>query len=153
MISLISVFITLQVILLFFMAPHDWIHIPPFTDIRELEKYSSKTGRFVNSAIFAALIVLPLSLTYWYRPVYPLGALVTLCALYGLLTVGTVLTWWVPYFFGSSEKHKANFAEYRNTHHFLPSRSNNVIPNTMHVVLHILIWSCFAITIYLLMIW
>ena len=36
--NIISLFIVLQLILLFFMTFHDWVHIPPLTNIRDLEK-------------------------------------------------------------------------------------------------------------------
>jgi len=45
---------------------------------------------------------------------------------------------------------KADFAEYENTHHFLPARGDNVVPNTLHVILHLQIWICFILSVYLL---
>lgn len=131
------------------MALHDWIHFPPLTDIRELEKHSSKTGRLINSIIFAILILIPLFLTWFYRTNF-LWVLITIVSIYGILSLGTIVAWWMPYFFGSSEKHKADFAEYAHTHHFLPRRGDNVIPNTLHVILHIQIWTCLIISLYLL---
>jgi hypothetical protein len=147
---ILPIFIALQVILLFLMTFHDWVHLPPLTDIRELEKHSSKTGRLINSFIFALLILIPLSLTYFYAPGLPYSIRRTIAIFYGLLTLGTILSWWVPYIFGSSAAHKAAFAEYRTTHHFLPKRNDNVTPNTFHVILHIMIWSCFALSLYIL---
>jgi hypothetical protein len=148
--NILLTFIVLQIVLLFFMTFHDWVHLPPLTDIRELEKHSSQKGRLISSAIFFLIVFIPLLLTILYRNSFPVWALITIATSYGLLTVGTIFSWWVPYFFGSSEKHKADFAEYRNTHHFLPARSDNVIPNTFHVILHIQIWLCFGIALYLL---
>jgi hypothetical protein len=132
------------------MSLHDWVHLPPLTDIRELEKHSSWSGRLINSIIFALLILIPLGLTVIYQPYFPLWALITIVSFYGLLTLGTIFAWWVPYIFGSSEQHKIDFAEYRNTHHFLPKRGDNVVPNTFHVILHLQIWTCLAIAVYLL---
>ncbi len=148
--DVIPLFIVLQIILLFFMAFHDWVHLPPLTNIRDLEKYNSKKGRIINSTIFFFLIFIPLSLTVVYRMALPLWVLISLVNFYGWLTLGTLLSWWVPYMFGSSEKHKDNFIEYKNTHHFLPAQGDNVIPNTFHVILHVQIWTCFGIALYLL---
>lgn len=133
------------------MALHDWIHIPPLTDIRELEKHSTKNGRILNSIIFFFLIFIPLLLTWVYRLHFPLLVSATIATFYGLLTLGTVFSWWVPYMCGSSDEHKAGFAEYRNTHHFLPKRGGNVIPNTFHVILHLQIWICLVISLYSLL--
>src|SRR3990167_6599825 len=148
--DLISFFIILQIILLFFMTFHDWIHLPPLTNIRELEKNSTKKGRLINSIIFFFLIFIPLLLTLIYKPNFTFWSLISIFNFYFWLTLGTILSWWVPYFFGSSQQHKDNFAEYKNTHHFLPAHGDNVIPNTFHVILHLQIWSCFIISLYLI---
>jgi hypothetical protein len=150
MLTIFPFFITLQIILLF-MTLHDWVHLPPFTDIRELEKHSSKTERLINSFIFCCLILFPLSLTLIYNPSIPYWPLLAIAIDYGVCTLGTICAWWIPYFFGSSKTHKEGFAEYRNTHTFLPARGDNVIPNTFHIILHLQIWTCFAIACYLLM--
>lgn len=147
--TLITFFIILQTILLFVISLHDWIHIPPLTDISELKKHSTIKGRFINSTIFFVLIFIPLILTYLYQPHFPFWVSFSLMNFYGWLSLGTILSWWVPYLFGSSAQHKAHFAEYKNTHHFLPARGDNVIPNTFHVIMHLQIWTCFVISLYL----
>lgn len=148
--TIVSIFLVLQIILFFFMTFHDWVHLPPLTDIRELEKHSSTKGRLINSGIFALIIAIPFTLTWFYKTDFPWWALITISTFYGILTIGTILSWWVPYFFGSSPEHKAAFAEYHHTHHFLPKRGDNVVPNTFHVILHIQIWTCLVISLYLL---
>jgi len=147
--AILLLFIILQIILFFFMTLHDWIHLPPFTDIRALEKHSTKTGRLINSAIFGLFILTPLSLTLLYQPHFPTWILTQLILIYGFLSLGTIISWWIPYFFGSSAEHKAGFVEYRHTHHFLPSRGDNLVPNTLHVILHLQIWTCFYMSLYL----
>jgi hypothetical protein len=157
---LISFFIVLQIILLFFMVGHDWIHVPPLTNIRELEKHSTKMGRVINSTIFFFLIFVPLFLTGYFNPsdssysdhsAYPRWVLIIILSIYSVLSLGTIFAWWVPYIFGNySQEHAQGFAEYKNTHHFLPARRDNIAPNTLHVLLHLQIWACTAIAIYLL---
>ncbi len=150
---MLLIFISLQIILLFLMTFHDWVHLPPLTDIREMEKHSSWIGRLLNSIFFFFLIAIPLFLTWYYQPIFPFWAVATIANFYGWLTLGTILSWWIPYLFGSySVAHKEAFAEYKNTHHFLPPIGDHVIPNTFHVLLHIQIWICFGISIYLLII-
>jgi len=117
--NLIQLFIGLQIILFFFMTFHDWVHLPPLTDIREMEKHSTRKGRLINSMIFALIILIPLFLTWFYQPNFPRWVLISFVINYGMLTAGTILSWWVPYFFGPySATHKEAFAEYQNTHHF-----------------------------------
>lgn len=144
---LFVIFILLQLILFFLMTFHDWVHLPPLTDIAELEKHSSFWGRVLNSVIFALWIIITLVLTVQYAPELPTWVMVVLITFYGLLTLGTLFSWWLPYFFGSSAAHKKAFIEYKNTHHFLPARGDNVVPNTFHVILHLIIWTCFGIAL------
>jgi hypothetical protein len=132
------------------MTFHDWIHIPPLTDICELEKHYSKKERLISSSIYAFIIMMPLLLTWYYRFSFPQWVLIIFVIDYGLLTSGTIISWWIPYLFGRMESHKKEFTVYQNTHCFLPSRGENIIPNTLHVILHIQIWICFAISLYLL---
>lgn len=102
------------------MTFHDWVHLPPLTNIREMEKYSTRTGRLINSLLFFFIIFIPLVLTKYYQPSYPFWALVSIASFYGLLTIGTITSWWIPYFFGSyTEEFKEGSKEYKNTHHFL----------------------------------
>ncbi|MGQ3890186.1 hypothetical protein ACQUW5_14305 [Legionella sp. CNM-1927-20] len=145
-------FICLQIILLLFMLFHDWIPIPPFNDVTALKSADSYTYRLLGSCIngIAVLIPLLITLNYYYKPGIPLPAAFTIFLFYSLLTIGTILSWWIPYFLGSSQKHKAQFSKFKNTHHFLPARHNNVIPNTLHVILHIQVWICWIISIYFL---
>lgn len=148
---MITFFIVIQIILLLFMGLHDWIDIPPFTDIQELSKHHSVKERFVSAIINASFVLVALVLTVVYASTtYPLWVAIIIAVVYLLLTIGTICAWWIPYIFGSSQAHKAGFIEYRNTHHFLPARGDNVIPNTLHALLHLLVWASFGSSIYIL---
>jgi hypothetical protein len=90
----IAVFIGLQVVLFFLMTFHDWVHLPPFTDIRALEQHSSQKGRLITSTMFALMIAIPLLLTVAYSPEFPRWVLVTIAHFYGWLSlVGALLFW------------------------------------------------------------
>lgn len=144
-------FLIIQVILLLFMAFHDWVDIPPFTDLPALKKAHSFKFRLAGSCINAILVFIPLIITFSYRAcLSPFGIRLLIAAIYGLLTIGTISAWWIPYFGGRYWIHgnRAGFEEYRNTHSFLPARGNNIVPNTLHVILHIQVWICFGLSIY-----
>lgn len=143
-------FIVLQVILLFFMLSHDWISVKPFNDIAALKRDDTTAYRLLGSVINGLFVLIPLTLTWIYRDHLPLVVNWIIIGFYAVLTLGTILSWWVPYFWGSSEKHRQAFRKFQNTHHFLPSRGNNVVPNTLHVVLHLQVWTCLVLAIYFL---
>lgn len=148
--NLVYFFIILQTVLLLFVALHDWINLPPLTNIKDLKKGMSFRSRVIGSIIYFLVVFIPLILTIVHRDSLTTSILVHINIFYGLLTLGAILSWWVPYFFGSSEESKSNFVVYNNTHHFLPKIKDNVIPNSFHVILHLQVWVCFAISIYLL---
>lgn len=145
-------FILLQLILFLFMIFHDWISVPPFNDIKTLKISDSYFYRLLGSAINGIVVLIPLIITWHYyrQSAFPLSAIITISIFYFILTIGTILSWWVPYIFGSSQKHKLEFSKFNHTHHFLPKRGDNVIPNTLHVILHLQVWACLAISIYFL---
>ena len=148
---MIHFFIILQTILFFFMALHDWVDIPPFTNLSALRKAHSLRFRLLGSCINGGLVLLPLIVTLLYTSSpMPLWARLFRTGIYGLITIGTITAWWIPYFGGGYwiQGNKAGFEEYRDTHSFLPPRGSNVVPNTLHVILHLQIWSCFGLSLY-----
>lgn len=147
---MITFFIILQTILLLIMLFHDWVHIPPLTDIESLKKAHSVKFRLLGSLINGMFVFIPLCLTVAYAPgPYPFWVVLNMILFYLGLTIGTICSWWIPYFFGSSAELKEGFKEYKNTHHFLPPRGDNVVPNTFHVILHVLVWLCLLISLYI----
>lgn len=147
---LLTVFIVFQIIVALLLACHDWIHIPPLTDIRALEKAHTTGQRLFGSIINTSLILVPLAVSLYYWPSrMPTWAIYFSTCVYSLLTIGTLAAWWIPYYFGSSHEHKAGFKEYAHTHTFLPRRGTNVTPNTFHFIMHLFIWSCCIMSWYL----
>lgn len=152
---MISFFIAIQVLLFFAMILHDWIEFKPFTDLKALKKAHSFQERLFGSALNGIMVFIPLVITLLYRHSHlPLWAVLLFVAIYGLITFGTITAWWIPYFTGKYliDGNKAGFEEYKNTHSFLPDRGGHVIPNTLHVFLHVQVWLCFSIAVCLLFI-
>ena len=148
---MLTFFIILQIILAFFLAFHDWLDLPPLTDIKALEKYHTKKERLLSSCINTILVLIPSLMTIQSRGHFSLRGIAFIVISYLLLTIGTICAWWIPYIFGSSQEHKQGFVEYKNTHTFLPARGDNVVPNTLHIIMHLFIWSCLGIAIYYLL--
>lgn len=150
---MMTFFIAIQTSLFFFMILHDWVDLPPFTDLKALKKAHSFKLRLLGSVVNGGLVIIPLVITLVYsHSVLPLWARLVFVGTYGLITWGTLTAWWIPYFGGPYllKGNKAGFEEYRNTHSFLPPRGNNVVPNTLHVILHLQVWICFGISLFLL---
>lgn len=140
-------FLILQFILLLFMALHDWVAIPPFNDVNTLKKVDSISYRLMGTIINVLSVLIPFILTVLYCVNSDMNLFQTIIVFYCCLSLGTILSWWVPYMFGSSQKHKERFMKFKQTHHFLPPRGDHVIPNTLHVILHIQVWACLILSI------
>lgn len=144
-------FTVIQCTLFLFMALHDWIDIPPLTNLAALKKARPFKLRLIGSIVSSTLVLIPLVVTFFYLGSHPpLWARLLFAAIYGFITFGTITAWWIPYFGGRywMPGNKAGSEEYRDTHSFLPRRGNNVVPNTLHIILHIQIWACFGISLY-----
>lgn len=149
---MVTFFLILQFVLLLFMLFHDWIPLPPFNNIAALKTANTRFFLLMGSFVNGTLVLIPLTITFLYYNKENVSIYLTLLVVifYLTLTIGTILSWWIPYIFGSSQGHKHRFSKFKNTHHFLPSRGNNVVPNTLHVILHLQVWLCLGISIYFL---
>lgn len=148
---ILFLFITTQITLSLFMALHDWVEIPPFTHAKALREQHSWQLILFSTLINTLPVLWALYLTCSYYPgPYPSWVTISFVIIYTMITIGTICSWWIPYILGSSEKHKQGFIEYKHTHAFLPPRGDNVIPNTLHVLLHLQVWICCVISWYLL---
>lgn len=134
-------------ILFLFLTLHDLVHFPPLTNIKDLKDAESESRRFTDVAINGLCGLIPLALIVWFGPHQPTWSLRTIKCIYGLLLLGAFLSWWVPYFFGSSEEHRKAFEKFKNTHHFLPACGENIVPNTFHVIMHIMMLVCFILSL------
>jgi hypothetical protein len=143
----IMIFIGFAIFLFALLALHDLIHIPPFTNIEDLKKHESNTRRFIDVTINGLCGLIPLSLLIIFNPTFPSWALRTIQIFYGMLLIGAFLSWWIPYIFGSPLAHRKAFEKFKNTHHFLPTRGENIVPNTFHVFMHIIMLICFILSL------
>jgi hypothetical protein len=56
---------------------------------------------------------------------------------YGLLFIGQIRAWWIPYLFRPEPERAARYPiMFGKTYSFLPPR-NGTVPNTAHILLHL----------------
>src|SRR5437016_5834261 len=130
-----TVLITLQFLL---VVSHDWLDIPGWTHGRQVQAVLGPAkmwiGTLINS-IFPGLAA-GLAIYFWHRP--KPGPVVNYWTIYCAVTVVSAFTmWYVPYFFGASEKTKRMYASmYAGTRHALPPCGDNPRPNLLHLCFH-----------------
>jgi hypothetical protein len=130
--------LTLQAFQVVFLWLHDWIPVGRLNDVVAVRSQNTTTrlvlATLINSVPFT--IGLAYSLLYFERP-YPRWLLYWLWISYGVIFLGELLAWWIPYFFRAEPQRAARYqVMFGNTHSFLPRR-NGIAPNTAHVLLHL----------------
>jgi hypothetical protein len=132
-----TVLITLQAFVTAFLLLHDWIPLGRLNNLAAMRGEDSLGRRIWVTLLLAlpAAIGLYFSAERFGRP-YPQWLWMLLWITYGLLLLGLLSAWWVPYLLAPdrerAERYKVIFA---GTHSFLPER-NGITPNTLHVLFH-----------------
>ena len=146
---MLKFYISWQGVLWLMLLVHDWVPMYPLNDLRALRRTQTISQTIIYTGINVGACSWALietvrhyrhsSLSFPYDP----------WCIYAIMTIGTILSWWVPYLFGSSKQHQSKMKPYQSTHSFLPKCSSNIHPNTMHVIVHVFIWVACALGFYL----
>jgi hypothetical protein len=128
----------LQCFHVLFLALHDWIPLGTLNDVKAVRVANPApkliAGTLISLTPFAVGLVA--SAIYFGR-VYPAWLFWWLWISYGLLFVGELTAWWIPYLFHPEPERAARYQlMFGATHTFLPRR-NGIRPNTLHVILHL----------------
>ncbi len=118
---------------------HDFIPLPPLNDVFAAHR-THGTLKIVLGALISSLlpgIGLVLTWNLHGAPI-PLWLTCYLLGAYGFLFVGEIEAWWATYLFGYKAPQRAHeyHMMYGRTVAFLP-KTHGVVPNALHVVLHL----------------
>jgi hypothetical protein len=132
------ILIGLQLFQVLFLWLHDWIPLGRLNDVAAV-KSQDNTQRLVLVTLIQSVpftIGLWFSLLYFARP-YPHWLYRWLYISYGIIFIGQLRAWWIPYLFHFEPDRAARYQiMFGKTHHFLPIR-NGLVPNTAHILLHV----------------
>jgi len=137
---LIPMLIALQSFVVVFIALHDWVPLGALNNVRAVQAADPR-GKLVA---VTALSTLPFAIGLGSTIAYADGRLpgwlnIYLWVCYGVAVYGLIRAWWGPYLLYRAPARAARYqAMFSGTHAFLPER-NGVRPNTLHVILHIVI--------------
>ena len=141
---MLTLLVALQAVQVAILWLHDWVPIPPLNDV-SVVRSADTTTRLVT-------VTLIQSIPYTIGLVFSFAALSNgvpgwlgywLWISYGLLFLGQLRAWWLPYLVRPEPARAARYrAMFGATHAFLPEH-NGIRPNTLHVVLH----ACTAATL------
>ena len=130
--------VVLQAFQVLFLGLHDWVTLGRFNDTaavrREIPLKLLVLTTLVQTAFFA--VGLFFSIHYFGRS-YPPWLTYWLWISYGILFIGEIEAWWIPYLVRPNPTRAARYERmFGTTHSFLPHR-NGVVPNTAHILLHL----------------
>jgi hypothetical protein len=115
---------------------HDWIPLGRLTDLPALRRVHSRRNLVLGTIISSLPVTAGLVLSLAFTPTWPQWLSFYLLAAYGLLFIGELEAWWIPYLVWPQPQRAAEYAlVYGETWAFLPSH-NGITPNTFHVFLH-----------------
>lgn len=145
---MLSAFVALQGLLILYVALHDWVPVPPFNDLEAMRRGRSFSSRLVETIGNTAPLGLALGLSLSRGlggPSFAVAVLVV--AIFGVYAFGTLRAWWIPYLRGASPEMVAAYEVFERTHRFLPRQPGRIVPDTLHVVLHVQVWVCLGLAI------
>lgn len=132
-----SVLVALQGFHIAFLFLHDWIPLDRLNDVVSVRRLHT-LSQLVSTTLLGGL-PFALGLTFsWHFSggPYPVWVRTWLWVTYGLLFLGELRAWWIPYLLWPESSRAARYqALFGHTHSFLPRR-NGIVPNTLHVILH-----------------
>lgn len=121
-----------------FLWVHDWVPLGPLNDVAAVKSQDTRR-RLITVTLIQSVpytIGLWFSVLHWRR-LYPGWLYDWLLISQGLLLVGELRSWWMPYLFRPDPERAARYRIlFGRTHTFLPMR-NGMVPNTAHILLHI----------------
>ncbi|MFZ3374690.1 MAG: hypothetical protein WA183_03970 [Chthoniobacterales bacterium] len=130
--------LALQAFQVVFLWIHDWVPLGCLNDVVAV--------RSQETLLRLAIVTLVQSVPYtvglffsarYFDRLYPGWLDIWLWISYGILFVGQLRAWWIPYFLWVEPERAERFQRmFGNTHSFLPEH-NGIVPNTAHILLHL----------------
>ena len=139
--------VILQALQVVFLWLHDWMPLGELNDVAAVRR-ADPMPRLIKVTLIQSVpwtIGLVFTLRHVTTP-FPDWLWWWLWISYGMLFIGELRAWWVPYLFRPEPERAARYrVMFGNTHTFLPER-NGIRPNTLHAMLH----ACTAATLLIL---
>jgi hypothetical protein len=131
------ILLALQTFQVAFLLFHDWIPLGRLNDVAAVRRENSLASLIANTLIVGGLFAFGLGASiHYYGRAYPGWLRQWLFVSYGLLFLGELRAWWIPYLIHAEPQRAARYREmFGHTHSFLPMR-NRIAPNTLHIILH-----------------
>jgi hypothetical protein len=137
LLTLFTFLITLQFVA---VVVHDLVDIPGWTHGKQVQSIMGTRKLWIATMVNAVFpgVAVAFAIRYWNKPkpAFVYDYWLIYCA---VTVLSAIAMWYVPYFFGTTEKRKRDFSKmYAGTRQVLPRRSDHPRPNLLHVCFHFL---------------
>ena len=127
----------LQSFQVLFLWTHDWVPLGRLNNVAAVRREDSRSRLAVVTLIQSVPYTIGLVgsfVAFGHR--YPGWLSSWLKISYGLLLLGQLRAWWIPYLFGGDAERVVRYRRmFGRTHALLPVR-HGIVPNTAHILLH-----------------
>ena len=129
--------LALQSFQVVFLWTHDWFPLGRLNDVAAVRREDSRPRLAVVTLVQSVPYTIGLVSSFVaFGHGYSGWLSSWLKISYGLLLLGQLRAWWVPYLFGGDAERVARYGRmFGRTHTFLPVR-HGIVPNTAHILLH-----------------
>jgi len=133
-----QILVALQAFQVLFLWFHDWISLGRLNDATAVRRQDTLARLVLVTLIQSVPFTIGLFYSVrYFRQMYPGWLDKWLWISYGVLFVGQMRAWWVPYLLKPEPERAERYRKmFGNTHSFLPRR-NGMVPNTAHILLHL----------------
>ena len=120
-----------------FLFLHDWVPLGRLNNLQAVRRLVTRAQLVAGTLISGIPFALGLAFSLEFRSGPHSWLRTWLWVSYGLLFLGELQAWWVPYLVRAEPERAARYEQmFEGTIAFLPRR-NGIVPNTLHVVLHL----------------
>jgi hypothetical protein len=135
-----TVFAVLLALQCLAVVSHDWLDIPGWTHGSQVQAVVGRRKLLIATLINAIFPMTAVAFALYFRqqpkPPFVTGYWIAYCA---LTVLSAIFMWYVPYYLGTTEKTRDEYARmYAGTRHVLPERNGNPRPNLLHLCFHVL---------------
>ena len=131
-------FLALQAVVVLFLVLHDWVNLGSLNNLAAIHDEDTLQRRVFVTLLPSVPVAIGLfyNARYFGRS-YPHWLEILLWITYGVLLIGILRAWWLPYLLLPDPERAARYQIiFAGTHTFLPLR-NGMVPNTLHTLFHL----------------
>lgn len=144
--GIVLAFLSCQLIVVLFIALHDWLPLGALNNLAAIRATDSRLKLLLTTVVSTLPFAIGFALTAYYSTSdFPMWLGDFLWITYTAGLYGMLRAWWIPYLLIPDLVRAARYqSRFENTLAFLPVR-NGIRPDTLHVCFHVVLVTTFIL--------